>query len=579
MNIARLLLLFVLFQTSVSAEFLTVSARSETVLRGESGTLVVTIQVRPPYHINANPPTLEYLIPAEVTFKNHQSVRFGRPRYPRGKMLAVGGAANPVSVYEGRVRIQVPFTVLEDAESGTYALSGKLSYQPCDDKSCFAPTEEAFTARISIEGPAPGIPPPDTVVEEAPDLPLPPNVPQPSDERGFLSMLIAAFIGGLLLNLTPCVYPLIPITVGYFSRQVPGRTRRFLLAAIYVGAMAIVYAILGTAAAITGSFFGVFLQNPIILIALAALMTLLALGMWGTYDIRLPQRLHMLADSKPGPLGAASMGATMGIVCAPCIGPFVVALLTYVGQRGNPAEGFALFLMLGLGLGLPYLILAAVSESVASLPKAGLFMIAAKRFLGIVLLGLALWFLRPLIGEHMYRVGHGVLFAATGLLLFFWGYGRRSADRVLETRRVKILRRLIGIILITISILFFKPAEEKNEVAWHPYSEAALAESKGNLAMVYITATWCLPCTELKEFTFSNEAVIAATQGITALKADATDRMPEGLSEKYSIVGVPTILFFGRDGNERADLRLVGFEAPTDFVKRVEALTEDVDSR
>src|SRR5262249_42619529 len=203
-----------------------------------------------------------------------------------------------------------------------------------------------------------------------------------------VSILIGVFFAGLLLNTTPCVYPIIPVTIGFFVNQgasegKPKITKTFLMATMYVLGMALTYSLLGVFAAKSGGLFGAALQNPIVLIALAAIMVALSLSMFGVYEFRLPEALNRLATSSTrstsGMLGAFVMGLTMGIVAAPCIGPFVLALLVEVGTKGSAAYGFMLFFVLALGLGLPYLVLGTFSGALKTLPRSGLWMVTVRK--------------------------------------------------------------------------------------------------------------------------------------------------------------------------------------------------------
>lgn len=560
-------------------------ARPDRAAPGGGGTLVVTLRIHPPYHVNANPASFEHLIPTMIALDPADDLTFGKTQYPRGVRLKAGGSEEAVAVYQDAVEIKTPFRIRAGAAAARVAIRGSLQYQPCDDQACFKPERESFEADIDISNKnmtpsaastesggitTPETPRTETIAVPAADTRAAPSSAPPAEAaRGFLASLLFAFLGGLGLNLTPCVYPLIPITIGYFSRQSATRGRRLLLAALFVISMAIVFAALGTVAALTGSLFGAVLQNPVVLVLLALLMVALALGMFGAWEFRLPGALAALADARPGAGGAIFMGATMGLACAPCIGPFIVGLLAIVGRSGDPRFGFALFFMLGLGLGAPYFLLAFLSGEAMKLPRGGTFLETAKKLLGLVLLGLALWFLRPLIGAAAFRSGIGLLVVAAGLGLIF---GPRPASPGLFW-----LRRGVGIACVVGSIVFFRPEPPLEHIAWRPYSPALVAEAtaNGRPVMIDVSAAWCIPCQELDAITFSDSTVREAARPFLALKADVTGPKiaPEvdALTKKYTIVGVPTVLFFDATGRERDDLRLTGFEGPDEFTKRLES--------
>lgn len=214
--------------------------------------------------------------------------------------------------------------------------------------------------------------------------------------------LLLVFVGGLLLNLTPCVYPMIPITVGYFGAQSEGRVNKtFTLALFYVLGLALVYSALGIFAALTGSLFGSLMQSPWVVGGVAVILLLFSLSMLGVFTIQPPQALMSRSGAKKGVLGALSMGALLGIVAAPCVGPVVAALLTYVGTKQDVVLGFALFFVLSLGLGLPYLLLGTFSGSIKSMPRSGPWMERLKKIFAIPILLAALYYgylaLKPML--------------------------------------------------------------------------------------------------------------------------------------------------------------------------------------
>jgi thiol:disulfide interchange protein DsbD len=341
------------------------------------------------------------------------------------------------------------------------------------------------------------------------------------ERQGLAAGSLLVLLGGLALNLTPCVYPMIPITLAFFGGQAAGSWRRAtMLAGCYVLGLSVSYAILGLVAASTGALLGAWLQRPVVLVGVAAIIVVLSLGMFGLYELRPPHALtQRLGQAGAGSLGAMGMGAVVGLVAAPCIGPFILALIVLVGQRGDPATGLWLFFMLGIGMGLPYLLLGAMANQVSRLPKSGAWLVWSKRALGVVLLGLALYMVRPLLPR----------------------------------------------------------APAASLVAWQPYSAAALeaAARDGRRAVIDIYADWCIPCIELDHVTFRDPAVVQAMASVSALRLDVTREVPEegdALLDRYRVFGVPTVLLFDRAGAEREDLRILGFIGPEAFLQRLEQL-------
>jgi thiol:disulfide interchange protein DsbD len=379
-------------------------------------------------------------------------------------------------------------------------------------------------------------------------------------------VVLLVFASGLALNLTPCVYPLIPITLGFFSRQSAEKgSRTFGLALLYVLGMSLTYSALGVFAALSGSLFGAWLQKPAVLVGLALLIVALALSMFGLWEIQAPHAITDRTGSKSGALGALTMGLFVGFVAAPCIGPFVLSLLTYVAAKGSVPLGFGLFFTLAMGLGLPYLVLGTLSGSLSRIPRSGEWMETVRRVFGFALLALAVYFLRPLLPVRVYELGMAAPLVAGGLWLLFFERGGRN---LAWFRGVRVV---LALVLLSAGVLFALPERRAAALAFQPYSEAALRQAAGRPVMIDFAAEWCLPCKELEHKTFNDAAVVAAGKGWVFLKADLTrsgEPDVEALRERWKIKGVPTLIFLGPDGTETGE-RVVGFEPPGSFVRRL----------
>jgi len=397
---------------------------------------------------------------------------------------------------------------------------------------------------------------------------------------------LLVFVWGLALNLTPCVYPIIPITVSYFGGQAGGRTSRtFVLAIFYVLGMAAMYSTLGLIAALTGSILGNILQNEFVVIFVALVLVALAFSMFGFYEIRVPDRLNNLvgaSSGKGGGVGAFLMGLTVGIVAAPCIGPFVLALLTFVGESGNPLLGFTMFFTLALGLGFPFLFLAVLSGNITKLPKSGEWMEWIKKVFGIILIAMAIFFLEPHLedlpyGNVIYWVAMGMLFIIGGIVLGFIKRVQSAAVAFLVFRRfVGIAAPMFGLYLM-LSPGHIIASGDPGGISWSDYENTLLTDAKadGQYVLIDFSAEWCLPCKELDHKTFSQQSVVDATRGFVTLRADLTDAGSDevlALRKKFTIRGVPTVVFIDRSGNERKDLRVFGFVDDDDFLSRLDKL-------
>jgi thiol:disulfide interchange protein DsbD len=550
-------------------ELLAVSAQLRAAGGSGAGTLAIEARVAPGWHVNSHKPSEDYLIPTQVRIDPNPAVVVGEPRYPEGKSIKFAFAEKPLSVYEDRFTIEVPVT-FHGAAPGS--LKGAIEFQACNDKQCLAPASvvfEATGAPAVSGGSAAALTGGAVALSQAPESPRD-AAPQTEsndfgkliERRGLFLALLAVFGWGLALNLTPCVYPVIPLTVSYFGGQAQGRSRRvFGLAALYVLGMATMYSALGVVAALSGRLFGVALQSPWVLAGVAAVLVALALSMFGLYEIRVPTGLMQKAGARAGGAGAYAMGLLVGVVAAPCIGPVVLALLTFVASRQDAAFGFLIFFVLSLGLGLPYLFLAVFSGSLARLPRAGEWMEGIKRIFGWILLAMAAYFLKTALPAPL-----GTWLLPAVLLM-------GAVALAVASRSLQPALRVGAAILFLGAAFFFVPHQvpASEGPSWLPYSESAV-RGAGRPAVIDFAASWCAPCLELDHKTFVDPRVREELSRRALFKADLTRAASSesiALTEKYQILGVPTVIFLDAAGVERKDLRLVGFEGPKEFLARL----------
>lgn len=544
----------------------------DSVHAGSELKIAVKVNVDETWHINSNKPNEDFLIPTLVSFDSSEIFKIKEIYYPAGKDIKLSFSEIPINVFEGEFFVGAILSINENTLPGEYNIVFEFQYQACNDYTCLAPTSVYDTLKINIVDKQ-------TIINEKNreifnKLDMSYSSPMKKSEENDLSStleksglilgLIFVFLGGLALNLTPCVYPLIPITIGYFGGQSEGKTSKLaLMGLLYVLGMAFTYSIVGVVTSLSGAVFGSLLQNPIVIVVIALIFVALSLSMFGVYEFQPPAKLmNMAGGAKSGLYGAFFMGLTMGIVAAPCIGPFVLGLVTLVTAKGDPFYGFIMFFSLAVGLGTPYFILALFSGKIKSLPRAGMWMEAVKHIFGIILLGMAVYFIEPLLPKNVASFllpGYMIL---AGLYLIFF---EKNANNVFG---FKIFKYVFSIIVMAIGIYWMMPSE-KQSLDWHEYSNVKFNEaiSNGNPIIIDFYADWCIPCKELDALTFSKPEIIEASKEFVSLKADMTKSLSpevEELKNKFSIVGVPTVLIIDKNGKEKE--RITGFIPAEEFL-------------
>jgi thiol:disulfide interchange protein DsbD len=487
-------------------------------------------------------------------------------------------------------------------------------FQGCADRGiCYPPVKQRVALRLPAvaAGTASVAAPAEPAVAEA-TLPAPGAAPAAEEpvaeqdriaamlQRGNVGLVIASFFGiGLLLAFTPCVFPMIPILSGIIAGQ--GRhltTRRaFVLSLVYVLAMALTYTVAGVLAGLFGQNLQAVFQNPWVIGVFAAVFVALSLSMFGFYDLQLPSswqsRLAELSNRQEGGTlaGVAVMGLLSALIVGPCVAPPLAGALIYIGQTGDAVLGGLALFALSLGMGAP---LIAIGTSAGKLlPRAGVWMDAIKAVFGVLMLAVAIYLLERVIPEAVAMLLWGGLLIVSGVYLGAFQH------LPVEASGWRKLWKGLGLILAVYGALMLVGAAAGGKDTLQPLRgltlggsagaaagqqkadfkrikttadldrELAAARGAGSPVMLDFYADWCVYCKQLEKYTFPDPKVQAALAGAVLLKADVTDNdeADKALLARIGVPAPPAIIFYGADGTERRNYRLLGFMAPAEFAE------------
>lgn len=476
-------------------------------VKGGTVSTKIMFEISEGYYIYSDKTDLEFI--------TLEGIHIGKISYPKKEMMPdpLGGA--PVGIYTSGQEIGVEMSVPEDIGDGTYTVSALLHYEGCSNKVCFRPVEELITWTIHIgvvgdvapsDGGAGGMGGPisswlDIVRGKTSETIL-------SVELKWLYLI--AFIGGILSSLTPCILPLIPVTMLIIGVGAERRWQANLgLSLMLVVGMSVTYAALGIAAAAMGWSLGFIFQSRLFIIFVVVFFFLMGLSLIGLYTLELPAGLRNALSKLGGrgPLGALLAGISMGLLATPCIGPIVAVLLVYAGSSGSLGVSFSLLAVYAFGLGVVIVLIGTwYGTMVGRLKKARVRWI--KKLIGILLIITSLYYLHSL-------VPYTVLF--------------RGAD---------------------------------HPIKWQPSYGELLAPAGGKMPvkMVLFSAEWCPPCKLLKFFTLKSPEIVRLSEQFVNIEVDATHSTPEvdALVKKFDIKGWPTIIFISSEGIAIGDLTIFG---------------------
>jgi len=533
--------------------------------------------------------------------------------------VSIGNIKSPQSVlhHDEMVFLESPtfeVTLQKDADVvGMKSIVLKLSYQGCSEQGlCYEPLEKEYTyevdtSKLSV-----------AAIKEIKKLDLgtksePAKVEpakQESQEQevsesdaiantigsGSIGVILATFLGfGLLLAMTPCVFPMIPIISGLIVSQGKGLTTRkaFALSVVYVLAMAVAYTIAGVLAGLFGSNLQAALQTPWVIYSFSFIFVALAFSMFGFYELKLPDALVNKVSSgshRSGYVGVAIMGFLSALIVGPCVAAPLAGALVYIGQTGDAVLGGMALFSMSIGMGIP-LIIVGVSAG-KFMPKPGAWMTMVTAVFGVMMLGIAIWMLERVVDANITNALYAML--GIGFAIYLGAFEKEShvfKKSVAVILFIYSLALFLGVLAgsssLTTPLKFLAGSTNSSSiiaetVTHKPFIKVTsieeldvlLEKNKGKKIMLDFYADWCTACKELEEVTFSDPQVQTKMDEFVLIKADVTlnGDKEQALSAKYGVIGPPSLIFFDENSEVMSSKTIVGFVEPAKFLKHLNTL-------
>lgn len=552
-----------------------------------------------------------YLYRNKLTFKVEPStVTLGTPAIPAGDVKE-DEYFGKVEIMHGEFAVDLPLQAAAGATKPSEIML-TVGYQGCAEGGiCYPPITKTVPVQLKVAesaaaapGGAGGL---DMIADGNGGTTNAPVVSETDRYAGLLGggfsvAALAGFFGvGLLLAFTPCVFPMIPILSGILvgQKQTLNGPQAFALSAVYVLAMALTYAVAGVLAGLFGQNLQAWFQQPAVLVGFALVFVALAMSMFGFYELQLPaswqSRLAAVSQrQQAGSLaGVALMGVLSAIIVGPCVAPPLAGALVYIGQTGNAWLGGSALFAMALGMGAPLLLVGASAGHL--LPRAGGWMENVKRFFGIIMLAMAVWFLSRILPAPVTLALYGLVAIIGAAMLGAFsrlpaqsGHGARIGKGIGLATALYAGALFVGALAgqddplqpLRGLTLTSPPATSAHtapaELAFEPVRgtsglQDALQRAKGRPVILDLYADWCVECKKLEKETFADDTVRDALQDAVLLRADVTenDEADQALLRSLGLFGPPAILFFDGQGNEKRNYRLQGFVAPSPFVQHV----------
>ena len=571
-------MMITLFSFIHASDFLMPDEAFKPSAKVQNDKILLSIKLGPDIHLYKN----------KLQAKLHSDTLFAKEiQYPPALPSKDG------EIYNKDVTLVILLGKKGDAKA-TEKVDVTLNFQGCSDKGlCYEPQTKNYTLDVNTQTIA--------ALQEKPKSSSTKtdtdSIADSFKNESMFVVLLTFFGFGLLLSMTPCIFPMIPILSSIIVSQGEGMSAKkgFFLSLIYVLAMAFAYTLAGVLAGLFGSNLQAAMQNPYVVISFALVFVALAFSMFGFYEIGLPasiqsklSRVSDNASNKGGLIGIAIMGFLSALIVGPCVAPPLAGTLVYIGQTGDALfGGLALFVM-SLGMGMPLLLIGAGAGKF--MPKPGGWMSNVSKVFGVIMLAIAIWMLEKIASATVIMALWATLFITSSVYL--------GALEPLEKHRGwNALIKAIGVILLLLGSSLFlgllsgatnylKPFEKFTQspalalqgratqeldfqiVRSLDELNTLLAQNKGKKIMLDFAAKWCTSCKELDEITFQDAKVKEALSSYVLIRADVTENSQEQkeLAKAYGVFGPPAIIFFDTDTKVVKNKTIVGYKPPQEFV-------------
>jgi thioredoxin:protein disulfide reductase len=511
----------------------------------------------------------------KVTLLPTPAAALGKVEFPAGAPLG------DEHVFKGQFTVRAWLRPLQAIRAPT-AVKFEVSYQMCKEfpqEVCFPPDSQTLEVTLPAGFAAAFAAAP--AVDSGFAARIEASIKEKLRHPSFMLFLLI-FLAGFLASLTPCVYPVIPIVMGYVgSRSDKKKSKGFLLSLCFVLGLALVYSILGVVAAKTGALVGSAFQNPVVVVIVAAIIIAMGLSLAGLFDIPVPASIASKVGTgyKSGFLTAVVLGGISAVIAAPCVGPVLIALLTLISQTGNLFLGFWLTFTFSLGMSVIFIVAGTFSGAISALPRGGAWMETIKYFFSILLIAGGIYFLAGILPGWSQLLAWGAFL--TGLAVFAGLFAQPEDDNLAARFKkwILVLVLVAGVFLLwhglsqryfpAVATAAASHAETGPTLPWlHDIAPGQVrAKQEQKVLLLDFGAEWCTACKELERETFPAPAVAELMQKMVLVKVDCTQKndQTKAVQREHGVLGLPTLIFIDTSGKELE--RFSGFMAANDFVR------------